>query len=412
MTNRNEVAITHRFALLAQMHPAYNFRGGTANLIKTMFTYPQHPFCTMISADSAGPNPLPGPWDETPTLSLFRPRSILPKINIGLGLLDNMAYSMQIKKVDRYLDAFNVKRQFVIITNFTRFALLVDSLTNEIPMDLYIIDDPVADCNLYRMSEQVAQKTFDRLMKHSNRVFTISPVYAEDMEKQYDKHCEFLPLPINDSLLQGKPDELPEIPQKTGKNTITIHHSGQIHHLYADALASLIPILNKIGEIRGMKINLELWGNIQTNHVQKSLKINFDEHKQCCMGNLTVKLCGEVPLEQLTNAQKRADLLLLVNSFFPTLERQIRCSFSSKNCEYMLSGVPIMVYAPSYSSLVHYFEKHKAGHVVSTRDKEEALKQIEAILIDPHKSRTVKKARSLAFELHSSENFFQQITQL
>jgi hypothetical protein len=78
----------------------------------------------------------------------------------------------------------------------------------------------------------------------------------------------------------------------------------------------------------------------------------------------------------------------------------------------MLSGVPIMVYAPTYSSLVHYFETHNAGHVVSTRDKEEALKQIEAILLDPNKSRTVKKARSLAFKLHSSEHFFNQITQL
>ena len=75
--NQEKIANSHRrIALVAELHPAYYVKGGTANLIKTFCFYPFHPFCSIVAADHAGPNPVPGPWDSIPTLSLFRPRSL------------------------------------------------------------------------------------------------------------------------------------------------------------------------------------------------------------------------------------------------------------------------------------------------------------------------------------------------
>jgi len=393
------------FALVAQMHPAYNFRGGTANLIKTMCSYPSHPFCSVVSADHTGPNPVPGPWDSIPTLSLFRPRSLFPNLRLGLGLLDNIAFRLQKNRVARFLKKQGVKRQLALITNNTRFALLVDNLPPSIPRDLYIIDDPVADSSLYRMNEEKAQQTMDRLVRESDRIFAISPVYASDLETRYGRPCEFLPIPVSDALLESaRQDSSQEKSSPDG--AITIHHSGQIHHLYADAIANIISFLKKIAEKKKIKINLELWGNINGKDLEKSLGIALQQEEA---SNFKIKLCGEVSPVELSKEQKRADFLLLVNSFLPKMEKQIRCSFSSKSCEYMVSGVPIIVYGPSYSGPAVYLDKHKAAHVITTTDFEEALRQIEQVICDPGRKTIVETAKKLALNRHSSEAFFKRL---
>jgi hypothetical protein len=401
----------HGYALVAQMHPALNFRGGTANLLKALCSYPGHPFSAVVSADMAGPDPLPGPWDEIPTLPLFRPRSMFPKLKIGLGLLDNLAYRLQRRRMARFLKKQKVKRLFVIITNSTRFARLAGRLPESIPMDLYVIDDPVADAGLYRMDETKAQQTYDGLIARSDRIFAISPVYAKDIEEKYKRPCRFLPILIRDSILKapaaaGTADAGPG---ESGGTRITIHHAGQIHHLYADAVARLIPLLGDIADRRNAAITLEFWGNLEAWNIEKILGLTFKGENQCRLGRLTVKLCGEVTLEQLTLEQKRADFLLLVNSFLPELERQIRCSFSSKVCEYMVSGVPILLFVPHYSSLVPYLGEKEAAHMVTAADNEEADRQLKVVLFDPDRQRTVEPARSLALDNHTSETFFERL---
>lgn len=393
------------YCLIAQMHPALNFRGGTANLVKALLTYPDHPFKAMISADTAGPDPLHGPWDDIPTLALFRPRSMFPKLSIGLGLLDNPAYRLQAKRMAGFLEKHKIARIFAIITNSTRFARLVEYLPSHIPLDLYIIDDPVADAGLYRMDEAKAQATFQRLIQRGSRLFAISPVYAEEIEEKYNRPCHFLPILIRDSILNA-----PAQPVNRPKDQpLTLHHAGQIHHLYADTMARISKLLSLIAAKRGEHIVLELWGNIDAGDIQKKLDIRFDDNNRWQNGKFTVKLCGETTLEKLTQHQKRADFLLLVNSFLPEMERQIRCSYTSKVCEYMISGVPILLYAPSYSGPARELGRQNAAHVLTDPDMDSALARLEELLFQKNKEKTVEPARKLALQSHSSETFFKTI---
>jgi len=395
-------------ALVAEMHPAYNFRGGTANLIKTFTSYPAHPFCAVVAADIAGPNPIPGLWDQIPTLSLFRPRSMLPGIKIGLGLLDNLAFKLQQNRVSRFLDQQKAERQFVMVANNPRFAIFAANLPTHIPKDVYIVDDFVADSRIYKISPKKARETLDRLITGSDRVFAISPIYAEDLQKQYGKPCYFLPLPVADSLLNSiRTSPRPftsenAVNKEPGK--IIIHHSGHIHHLYADALTELISIFKEAAGKNNLHIQLELWGRMTAKSVSKALKMDITPAN---LGkNFEIKLCGEVNPVELARQQQRADFLLLVNTFLPQYEKQVRCSFSSKICEYMVSGVPILLYAPPYSSLTAHLSKYNAAHIISNPDHSEASKQMEQILFDPARNKTVEPAQQLALNLHSSENFF------
>jgi hypothetical protein len=325
-------------------------------------------------------------------------------------LFDNAAFRMQNRRVVRFLDAHGVRRQFVLIANNPRFASFAVNLPCSLPRDVYIVDDFVADSGIYRVSRETAQRVLDRLVMESERVFTISPVYASDLEAYYGRSCEFLPIPVPDLLLDTI-DSRP-LPRQQGggasNGIITFHHSGQIHHLYADALISLIGLSRKIAEAKKVTIHLELWGNITPADAEKALRINLQEVNQ--KDNFKIKICGEVPPLELARQQKRADFLLLVNSFLPEIEKQVRCSFSSKICEYMVSGVPILVYAPSYSSLAAHLGKYNAAHIISGQDMEEVRLQLEGILVDPQKNKTVKAAKKLAREIHSSKAFFDRIT--
>lgn len=402
-------SLDYCFGLIAEHPPTNSIRAGTANLVRTFCSSPFHPFCAAVGTDHIGPNPIKGPWDSVPSLSLFRPRSIFPKLRIGLGLLDNIAFRMQNRRVVPFLEARGVRRQFVLIANNARFATFAANLPCSIPRDVYIVDDFVADSGIYRVSREAAQQVLDRLVMESERVFTISPVYASDLEAHYGRSCEFLPIPIPDSLLDTIDSKYspPEQGGGDSNGVITLHHSGQIHHLYADALISLVALFRKIAETKKIKIHLELWGNITPGDAEKALRINLREVNQ--KDNFQVKICGEVPPLELARQQKRADFLLLVNSFLPEIEKQLRCSFSSKICEYMVSGVPILVYAPPYSSLVAHLGKYKAAHMITSQDPEAVRSQLEEILKDPQKNKTVEAAKKLARDVHSSKAFFDRI---
>ena len=80
------------FGLIAEHPPTNSIRAGTANLVRTFCSSPSHPFCAAVGTDHVGPNPIKGPWESVPSLSLFRPRSLFPGLQIGLGLLDNAAF--------------------------------------------------------------------------------------------------------------------------------------------------------------------------------------------------------------------------------------------------------------------------------------------------------------------------------
>lgn len=409
---------TKHFALVAEHPPAYNFRGGTANLIKTYTSYHSHPFAAVVAADQTGPNPLTGPWDSIPTLALFRPKSLFPKLKLGLGLLDNTAFRLQRNRVIRFMEEHGVQRQFVMVANNARFALLAANLPPSIPRDVYIVDDFVADSHIYKVSHRKAQKILDRLVNESDRVFAISPLYAEEIQKKYNKPCYFLPLPVPDSLIESamveyqsefNSSESSEVNfSGSASRTIIIHHSGHIHHLYADALATLIHTMEKLATEHHFNVILELWGNVTEKSAGKALNINIPEYNQ--HSSLKINICGEVTPIELAKQQKRANFLLLVNSFLPEYENQVKCSFSSKICEYMVSGVPILLYAPPYSSLTVHLNKYNAAHIIDNQDSQLVYTQLQQILTSAPQKDIVKNARNLAANLHSSASFFKILT--
>ncbi len=391
--------MTH-LALIAEHHPAFAGNFGTPNLIKTICADSAHPFSAIASTDRAGPNPVAGPWDAIPTLGLIRPRSLLPKV--GLGLLDNLAFRLQYRRVTRFLKQHQPDALLVLVANNPRLAIFAANLPVALPRYVYLIDDFVQDSSIYRVSQSEAQRTLAKLVCESDRVFTISPVYAADLAQQYGRPCEFLPLPISNATLSlAEADPLPPPPT----NPLIIHHSGQVHHLYAEALASFIGLLQELANSEQVAIRLEFSGNLSLASLEKALRINLSQS----LGYLEIKLHGLVPFQQLIIEQRRANFLLLANSFQPELAPQVRCSFSSKAGEYLVAGRPILLYAPAYASLTTHLGQHQAAFIVSQPNKAEALAQLKQILFEANPAEVVQAARRLAQTQHSLTAFFTKI---
>jgi hypothetical protein len=390
--------MTH-LALIAEHHPAFAGNFGTPNLIKTICADSAHPFSAIISTDRAGPHPVAGPWDAIPTLGLIRPRSLLPKV--GLGLLDNLAFRLQYRWVTQFLKQHQPNALFLLVANNPRLAIFAANLPVALPRYVYLIDDFVQDSAIYRVSKNTAQRTLDKLVLESERIFTISPVYTTELEQHYGRPCEFLPLPISNATLSlAQADPLPPPPSPP----LVIHHSGQVHHLYAEALANFINLLQTIANQEQTPIRLEFWGNLNRASLEHALKLDLSQP----LGHLEIKVCGFSP-HQLIVEQRRANFLLLANSFQPELAPQVRCSFSSKVGEYLVAGRPILLYAPAYASLTAHLGQHQAAFIVSQPSRAEALAHLKQILFEANPAEVVQAAKRLAQTQHSLDTFFNKI---
>ncbi len=395
--------MNQNFGLLVERHPGSALNAGTPNLVKILCSTPSRFFGAVVSTDSAGKNPVPGPWDALPTLSLFKPSALVP--GVGLGLLDSFFFRLQNSTVLRFLRQHEIKRLFIMVASNPRFAAFAAHLPDSISKDLYLVDNFVEESYRYKMKRETAQRVMDSLMARSERVFTVSPASAEDLTAAYHRPCKFLPIPVPEGLRRAAQPKDADF-KKAGQSMV-IHHAGTVHHLYGDAMAQFIRIMSELAERKNREITIEFWGSIQMEDLEKTLDMKL--RKQT--GNLNVKICGPVSAEQLIVEQKRADFVLLVNSFSKSLKPQLRYSFSSKTIEYMLSGTPILLYGPSYSAVVGYLKAHQAAHIVCAEQYDTALKVFEGILFAADRHETAAAARLLA-QQHSIGSFITKIAAL
>lgn len=390
-----------KLGLLAEFHPAVPRFGGTPNIVKNLASHPDLALAGIISTDGPGPNPLAGPWDRSPVLSLFRPRSLVRDLKVGLGFLDLPAFRLQGWRVRAFIREQGIERLLVLIANDARFAVFAAHLDLDIPVDVYIVDDFVADAHLTRIPTALASQAWDRLIEHSDRVFAISQVFVDDVRRKFGGRAEFLPVPIPAERLGATHAKA----ARKASEKIIIHHAGNIHHLYQDALALTVASLANAARQLHRPIELELFGNLDADQVSRQLGWALDD----ATSPFAIRLCGSVTPSQLMIEQERADYLLLCNSFKPEYRPQVRCSFSSKACEYLASATPSIVVGPDHASVVDYFATNQAAHVL-TDDNEPALTRglVEILSADPD-PRLIENANRLARENHRIERAFEQL---
>jgi len=117
-----------------------------------------------------------------------------------------------------------------------------------------------------------------------------------------------------------------------------------------------------------------------------------------------VKIRPSIAHEMVPTLLKDYDLLLLPLDFTPTGLKFAKLSIPTKASEFMISGTPVLVFAPEETAVSKFFSMNECGFCVTVPDKEKIEEAIRIIVTDrDNRTRISRNAYTLAKERFDSE---------
>lgn len=194
-------------------------------------------------------------------------------------------------------------------------------------------------------------------------------VIAPNEELSYDlKHRYGIePAVIHNPCDISAYDDIAEIPWPAEKEEIKIVYTGAIYQAHYDAFRNLASALIKFNK---NNINLHIYSRRSQAQLENDGIVG---HVVCH---------GYVDHSNSIEQQRRADILFLPLAFDSVFPEIIRTSSPGKMGEYLASGRPILVHAPTDSFIAKYFKKNKCGVVVDENDINKLMQAIQDIVDD------------------------------
>jgi len=208
-----------------------------------------------------------------------------------------------------------------------------------------------------------AQKWERVLMEGAAGVIVPNEFLGEEYERRY----RIKPIVIHNPYEESETRPITERVWPSRQGEIKIVYTGAIYHAHYDALQNMLTAIQKIGR---PEIKLHLYTAQTASELARqniSGPVVFHSH---------------LPISDITKIQKEADVLLLILAFRSPIPEVIRTSAPGKMGEYLVSGRPILVHAPSDSFLSWYFRKYNCGYVVDQNDPAKLTEAIQRILDD------------------------------
>ncbi len=110
---------------------------------------------------------------------------------------------------------------------------------------------------------------------------------------------------------------------------------------------------------------------------------------------------------------KEYDLLLLPLDFTTIGLKFAKLSIPTKASEFMLSGTPVLVYAPEDTAVSKFFSTNECGYCVTVPDKKKIEEAIRTLVLDKeYRMKISRNALNLAKDRFDSEkvrNKFQNL---
>ena len=103
---------------------------------------------------------------------------------------------------------------------------------------------------------------------------------------------------------------------------------------------------------------------------------------------------------ELARILRTADILFLPFSFAPSQRHTVETAFPSKTADYLASGTPILVFGPSYSSLVAYARQERFAAIVCEQDPELLADAIRRIAADAEYRQALSSQALQTFSRH------------
>ncbi len=255
------------------------------------------------------------------------------------------------------------------------------------PMVFHMMDDWPAPSIKNGLFKSFWSKKIDRdfrlLLDNSSLLLSIGEDMSEEYKRRYGK--EFIPFhnPINIDFWK-----------KSQKNEYTLNESPYL--LYAGRIGLGIDSSLKLIAEAVEKINTEL-------HLSLKFMLRSDEQPGWINEYPSARFEHFVAYEEVPRMLSEADILMLPYDFSAESIRFIKYSMPTKASEYMMSGTPVILFAPPDTAVVNYAKKYDCFEI-STENSVAALSaSIKNIITSlPRRRQLSARATSIAEQKHNA----------
>ena len=240
--------------------------------------------------------------------------------------------------------------------------------------------------NFFPFPGGVLAKIFEKkLFKNAQRIIVTNDGTKEFYEKRYGKNFAKIEI-IYNSVFPENYLKL-QTPYKP-KEPYTIVYTGRI---YWPQIKSLKNLIRAVDEIKDIKINLDFYVPQPPEYIKS---LGFDLNK------INLK---SAPPEKMPEIQSKADILFLPLSWHTKSPQIIETATPGKLSDYLISGRPILIHAPSWTFLVKYAKENNFALVVDEENKEKLKEAIRQLIADKKLAEMlIKNAQKTFFKNHNA----------
>jgi glycosyltransferase involved in cell wall biosynthesis len=230
---------------------------------------------------------------------------------------------------------------------------------------------------------------FDRSMRNAQGHLAISDAMAAAYSAEFGTRFEAIQNVIDSDrwLADARRDV-------TASEPARLLYAGSVYS--GVQLSSLLDIAAGVARLRaaGMSLTLDV---MAPEYMVAPFRARFEAHDG-------TRVVPQVPRERYFATICGADVLLLPVNFESAAVRMVRYSMPTKVPEYLVSGVPILLYAPSGIAQVDYAERAGWGLTVTEPAPAMLDAALERIVTDLHlRQNLVRRARETAAARHAAE---------
>ena len=314
----------------------------------------------------------------------------LPKNKMRMGFIDQLFYpllkqaglfhAMSVIKPSKefydWLDDFKPDILYVQVSTRKDFSFTeaVHSYL-KIPMVIHVMDDwPSTISNKGILKHYWFRKIdteFRLLLNKASLLMTISDQMSEEYEQRYQKKWVAFHNPVD--IERWKQFQKTNV---TLEKTPSFLYAGRI----GLGIDSSLKLIAKAIEIVEEELKMEIKFVVQTKETAAWFK-DFN-----CVQHTTFRPYADVP-RSISNA----DFLLLPYDFSEEAKQYIKYSMPTKGPEYMISGVPILIFAPENTALVRFAKKLDIAIIVTDNNVTCLCDAIKELIQNEYKRMAISK---------------------
>lgn len=225
-----------------------------------------------------------------------------------------------------------------------------------LPYVIHIMDDSIKYINqsiIFRKCWQnLIESDFKELIDNAKVCLCIS----ESMSAEYLRRYGTVFLPFRNPIEMDKWVPYRKKTLEVNSGTLKIIYTGRLFSPTFDTLLDLCSVVDNMNS-RNKSIVLEIFTHDKN-------PVFFDAIK-----SLTgIRLCQPVGVEEIPQLIQQYDIFFLCLDFDKKSQDYSQFSISTRTSEGMISGVPILIYAPKNSAQYIYFDENGSGCLVGERD--------------------------------------------